>query len=72
MSHVRTEGHFGPLEVRWEQGRKVLNSEHGKSILRLLAPGMATHLGPVGPEHRTTSIRSYVGWVAAVLLEILS
>ncbi|HOZ40136.1 MAG: fused MFS/spermidine synthase [Flavobacteriales bacterium] len=25
----RVEGRHGPLEVRWELGRKVLNSEHG-------------------------------------------
>lgn len=29
LSASRVDGHFGPLEVRWENGRKVLNSEHG-------------------------------------------
>ena len=28
-SLTRVHGHFGPLEVRWENGRKVLNSERG-------------------------------------------
>jgi spermidine synthase len=26
VSEERVEGHFGPLEVRWENGRRVLNS----------------------------------------------
>ncbi|MCB0769349.1 MAG: hypothetical protein KDC00_02965 [Flavobacteriales bacterium] len=29
VTHSRTEGLFGPLEVRWENGRKVLNSRYG-------------------------------------------
>lgn len=28
-TEIRVEGHFGPLEVRWENGRKVLNSALG-------------------------------------------
>jgi spermidine synthase len=50
---LRTEGRHGPLEVRWEYGRKVLNSVHGNqsfgSLHRVLQGAFARmelHLVP--------------------------
>lgn len=46
VSVERTEGRFGPLEVRWELGRKVINTAHANQsfgalhrVLRAALPG---------------------------------
>lgn len=57
VTETRVQGQFGPLEVRWENGRKVLNSAHGNQSFGALHRVWQKTLDHVGvKEHPPRSV----------------
>jgi spermidine synthase len=71
MTHVRADGLFGPLEVRWENGRKVLNSEFGNQSFGSLHRVWQSTLAQLDLTTRPPRSVLILGLGGGSLLEIL-